>query len=103
MRKAVALSRLRISSDGLLRITLVLAGVIVFMWADALGFIGRGSEIGTPLFWVLHVLLIASTVTAVAVFRRRGLWSLIGLVALLPGPLLAAALFYACTANGQCV
>ncbi|MDQ3125602.1 MAG: hypothetical protein M3Q74_08365 [Pseudomonadota bacterium] len=103
MTNANVLSRFRTSPGGMLRITLFLAGVIIFMWADALGFIGRSSEIGTPLFWSVHVLLIVSIVAAITVFRRRGLWSLLGLVALLPGPLWVAALFYACAAEGQCV
>ena len=80
-----------------------LAALIVFIWADAWGIIGGPSELGTPLFWLAHLMWLASVIFAFVAFGRRGGWILFGLLALLPGPAVIAALYYACAVNGQCV
>ena len=92
----------RLSLSTLLGITAGTTGAILLMWAVILGLGGLRGGIDW-LFWMIHILLLAAMVTSVVVYGRRGCWSLFGIVALLPMPLLIVGLQHACAANQMCV
>ena len=92
----------RPSLPALLGLTAVSAVAILLMWSGILSF-GGLSGFGQVLFWIFHALLIATMISAVAMYGRRGFWSLLGFTAFLPAPLLIGSLLYACGAKDLCV
>ena len=92
--------------DPALTLSYGLAGLILYSWAEfleifpGLGGLGR---LVVPLFWLAHVAWLVSVVSMFRRFGRRGTWSLIGCVALLPAPAVAITLTVGCYAFGQCI
>jgi hypothetical protein len=85
-----------------LAISYLLAALILVCWMSGLDMIDLG-PVGGWLFWPLHVAWLASVVFAFFRFRRRGAWTLPGLILILPGPVFLGMLFYACAVDGACV
>ncbi len=90
----------------LLAVSLGLACLILYAWAEflevfpGLGGLGR---LVVPLFWLAHAAWFASIFAMFKIFGRRGAWSLLGGVALLPAPLLGITLTVGCYVFGECV